>query len=123
MATSVRLSRGFHRLALFLAAIPLLAGIAVSVFIAKETADSALQAQQVACAHVEDSAPSGGFFTKKLAEINAAESTAACARAVSWGDQFSPRLGIGLAITLAGSLAVYGIVRAIGWVIGGFAAS
>jgi hypothetical protein len=35
----------------------------------------------------------------------------------------SPSLGIGLAITLAVSLAVYGVVRAIGWVIGGFAAT
>jgi hypothetical protein len=32
-------------------------------------------------------------------------------------------LGIGLSLTLAASLAVYAIVRAIGWVIGGFAAS
>jgi len=34
-----------------------------------------------------------------------------------------PPLGLGLAMTLAVSLAVYGLVRAIGWVIGGFAAS
>jgi len=32
-------------------------------------------------------------------------------------------LATGLIITLAVSLAVYGIVRAIGWVIGGFASS
>jgi hypothetical protein len=32
-------------------------------------------------------------------------------------------LGIGLAITLAVSLVIYALVRAIGWVIGGFAAS
>jgi hypothetical protein len=32
-------------------------------------------------------------------------------------------LGIGLAITLAISLGVYGLIRAIGWVIGGFAAT
>ena len=32
-------------------------------------------------------------------------------------------LGIGFAATLAVSLAVYGLVRAIGWVIGGFMTS
>jgi hypothetical protein len=32
-------------------------------------------------------------------------------------------LTIGLATTLALALAVYGVVRAIGWVLGGFAAS
>ena len=36
---------------------------------------------------------------------------------------FCLRFGIGLAITLAVSLAVYMLVRAIGWVIGGFASS
>jgi len=40
-----------------------------------------------------------------------------------WWANFSKALGISLAITLAASLAVYGVVRAIGWVIGGFAAS
>ena len=32
-------------------------------------------------------------------------------------------LGLGLAISLGVSLAVYGLVRAIGWVLGGFAMS
>ena len=40
-----------------------------------------------------------------------------------WWANFSKALGTSLAITLAASLAVYGVVRAIGWVIGGFAAS
>jgi hypothetical protein len=43
--------------------------------------------------------------------------------AFSYTASFLPPLGIGFAITLAISLAVYGVVRAIGWVIGGFAAS
>jgi hypothetical protein len=34
-----------------------------------------------------------------------------------------PPLGIGLAITLAVALAVYLLVRATGWVVGGFATS
>jgi hypothetical protein len=77
MAASLRLSRGFHRLALFLAAIPLLIGIAF-LFIAILGA-------------------SAGDVGK-----------------------LAPRWALGSAITLAISLAVYGIVRAIGWVIGGF---
>jgi hypothetical protein len=43
---------------------------------------------------------------------------------LSWTDYFLSKLfGMPLAITLAISLAVYGLVRAIGWVIGGFARS
>jgi len=40
-----------------------------------------------------------------------------------WRINFAKVLAVGLAITLAATLAVYGIVRAMGWVIGGFAAS
>jgi hypothetical protein len=43
--------------------------------------------------------------------------------AINWCTKFAVPLSISLAITLAVSFAVYGIVRAIGWVIGGFAAS
>jgi hypothetical protein len=41
----------------------------------------------------------------------------------NWFNAFAPQAGLRLAITLAVSLAVYSVVRAIGWVIGGFAAS
>ena len=41
----------------------------------------------------------------------------------NWRTKFALPLATGLIITLAVSLAVYGIVRAIGWVIGGFASS
>ena len=52
MSTSQRVSSGFHRLALFLAAIPLLMGIGASFFVAKDSADKASQAyQQLLCAH------------------------------------------------------------------------
>jgi hypothetical protein len=37
--------------------------------------------------------------------------------------EFLPPLAMGLAITLGLTLFVYGLVRAMGWVIGGFAAS
>lgn len=43
--------------------------------------------------------------------------------AANWRTKFAVPLAMGLAITLAVSFAVYGLVRAIGWVIGGFAAS
>lgn len=77
MSTSQRVSRGFHRLALFLAAIPLLIGTYFSIVIA----------------YSGSSTEGDVTFTQAR-----------------------------LAITLAVSLAVYGVVRAIGWVIGGFAA-
>jgi hypothetical protein len=41
----------------------------------------------------------------------------------SWTLRLGYYLAIGMAITLALSLAVYVLIRAIGWVIGGFAAS
>jgi hypothetical protein len=41
----------------------------------------------------------------------------------NWRNKFAKPLAEGLAITLTISLAVYALVRAIGWVIGGFAAS
>ena len=41
----------------------------------------------------------------------------------SWTSSFLNWLGISLTVAVAASLALYGIVRAIGWVIGGFAAS
>jgi hypothetical protein len=43
--------------------------------------------------------------------------------AFSYAASFLPHLGLGLAITFGISLFVYGLVRAIGWVIGGFASS
>jgi hypothetical protein len=43
--------------------------------------------------------------------------------AFSHAASFLPPFTIGLGITFAITLAVYGVVRAIGWVIGGFAAS
>jgi len=39
----------------------------------------------------------------------------------NWRNKFAKPLAQRLAITLIISLAVYGLVRAIGWVIGGFA--
>ena len=141
MGTSQRVSRGFHRLAVVLAAIPLLIGIGVSCFVAQDTADKASQTyQQLLCAHryIDSnqswlmSAPDGAILD--LIQIGCSDRTAATisigeARAqptrVVWIDQllFNSNLWTNLATTLAVSLAVYGVVRAIGLVIGGFAAS
>ena len=90
MAISHRLSRGFHRLAIFLAAIPLLVGGYFSVLFAI------------------------GFASRPTADVSLGH---------DWWIKFAEDLGLGIVITLAMTLAVYGIVRAIGWVIGGFAAS
>ena len=51
MATSQRVSRGFHRLGIFLAALPLIAGIAVTLFFAKSAGDSVPVDQKLACAN------------------------------------------------------------------------
>jgi ABC-type cobalamin transport system permease subunit len=135
MAASQRPSRGF-RLALFLAAIPLLIGIGVSFFVAKDSADKASQAyQQLLCAHRYIatnqswlmSAPDGAILD--LIQIGCSDRPAAT---ISLGEArtkpvaaeqlvSSSKLWVGLVITFAVSIAVYGIVRAIGWAIGGFA--
>ena len=129
--SSQRVSRGFHRLALFLAAIPLMIGIGVSFFVAKDSADKVSQAyQQLLCVHryIDSnqswlmSAPDGA--TLDLIQIGCSDRPAATislgeARRkpvpVLWADQlvFSPKLWVGLAITFAVTIAVYGIVRAI----------
>jgi hypothetical protein len=161
MDTPQRLGRGFHRLAIFLAAIPLLAGVVVSVYVASDATSSAkrLHDDQVVLVCAQDA-----FYRKfyadlsrdeferkiaaKLAPIETGEVKVSepdlkelgCSdwsRTVSvleifgarppnefsWAQNISSYLAIGLGITLAVSLAVYGMVRAIGWVIGGFATS
>src|SRR5215510_6830626 len=52
MSTAQRVSRDFHRLALFLAAIPLLLGASLSVYIAFDLANRLWeQHQKLVCAH------------------------------------------------------------------------
>jgi ABC-type phosphate transport system permease subunit len=95
MSTSQRVSRGFHRLGLFLAAIPLLAVFWLSA-----------------------------YFLFTAWEANAMNG-------VSWHDFWAGTtlyqtlwVTVGpAAIALPVALAVYMVVRAIGWIIGGFAAS
>jgi hypothetical protein len=144
-SNSLRLSRGFHRLAVFLAAIPLLVGGAWSYTVALGEANSAkaLQAKLV-CAQTalkNASPPDWGAMIDAagadddyidLQKLRCSDwAGSATVREVhnarppdafSYAASFLPPLGVGLAITLAVSFTVYGIGRAIGWVIGGFAA-
>ena len=58
--------------------------------------------------------------------FDAAQVTFASARnppAFNWYGAITAYVGIALALTLLAATLVYGFVRAIGWVIGGFAAS
>ena len=57
------------------------------------------------------------YDTARYAEVRDVSPT------FNWFSTIAPQIALGLGIPLAVSLAVYGIVRAIGWVIGGFAAS
>ena len=139
MSTAQRVSRGFHRLALFLAAIPLLLGGSLSVYIAFDLANRHWeQHQKLVCAHEHVAGKKLGenvfdqFDTVKLKQIGCSNSD----DTVTVGEARNPppnlnwfaAFGSGLLLsplpqTLVVTLAVYGIVRAIGWVIGGFAAS
>jgi hypothetical protein len=163
-ANPLRCAHGLCPSSLFLATIPLLIGIAISYFIAKDFADGALLIhEKEVCAHRYVASKEAENATKrkctgnefpKCTDMEELDSVIArpdpddralwlmdigCsdkatdiisfgeARApplpFSWADQFVTRVAIISAITLAVSLATYGLVRAIGWVIGGFAAS
>jgi hypothetical protein len=154
MAASQRVSRGFHRLALFLAAIPLLLGGILSVYFAWDAKLAYDHQAKLVCAQTAlNSAqqlkllglpplPSGSHLDslgdrdseqldlQKLGCSDWAQTTtigevlqAKPPEAFSYAASLPRFLGLGLAMTLGLSLAVYGIVRAIGWVIGGFVAS
>ena len=84
-----RITRGFHRLGLFLAAIPLRVGILWPAFLAL----SVLNVNRENGVSLHD------FY------INT----------------FFPWVGFGLAMALPVALAVYALVRGIGWVVDGFA--
>ena len=139
MSTAQRVSRGFHRLALFLAAIPLLLGGSLSVYIAFDLANRHWeQHQKLVCAHehVAGQKPGDNFFdqfdTVKLKQIGCSNSddtvTVGEARNpppnLNWFAEFGSGLLLSpLPQTLIVTLVVYVVVRAIGWVIGEFATS
>ena len=137
MSTSQRVSR-FHRLALVLAAIPLVVGGGLSLVIAIDQANDtkAMHEEQarLVCAQTalkSDVPPGRGAVVdlQKLGCSDLPQTTsyfkvlnARPPKAFSYARSFLPPLSIGVLLTLTIALVVYGIVRAIGWVIGGFAA-
>jgi hypothetical protein len=161
MGASRRVSRGFHRLGLFLAAIPLIVGALVIAWMTQQSAKAIRQHQALVCAHdylvrerllisddemkqvkawevpwqmyehpAVDWTFREGSYNKdwkvKLKQIGCSDWEY---ETVSYGEARNPsdfnwlnELAIPLALSLAITLAVYGVVRAIGWVTGGFAA-
>ena len=138
MAALARLNLNFHRLALLLAAIPLLLGGSLSLYIAFDLANRLWeQHQKLLCAHehVAGQKPNENVFdqfdTVKLKQIGCSNSddtvTVGEARNpppnLNWFAEFGSGLLLSpLPQTLIVTLVVYVVVRAIGWVIGGFAA-
>ncbi|MGB0057958.1 MAG: hypothetical protein WBQ20_14645 [Methyloceanibacter sp.] len=127
MAGSERDSRGFHRLGVLLAALALLIGGTWSVIYALNEAASA--SSENPPPKSSGATPSSGKnltidgvdISPVLTPDQQNEKLDRMALP-SWRTKFAERLAKGLTISLAVSLGVYGIVRAIGWVIGGFAA-
>ena len=127
MAGSERDSRGFHRLGVLLAALALLIGGTWSVIYALNEAAPA--SSENPPPKSSGATPSSGKnltidgvdISPVLTPDQQNEKLDRMALP-SWRTKFAERLAKGLTISLAVSLAVYGIVRAIGWVIGGFAA-
>jgi hypothetical protein len=135
--TASEIGRGFHRLALFLAAIPLLLGGSLSVYIAFDLANRLWeQHQKLVCAHEHVAGQKPGenvfdqFGTVKLKQIGCSNSddtvTVGEARNppsnLNWFAEFGSALLLSpLPQTLIVTLVVYVVVRAIGWVFGGFA--
>ena len=127
MAGSERDSRGFHRLGVLLAALALLIGGTWSVIYALNEAASA--SSENPPPKSSGATPSSGKnltidgvdISPVLTPDQQNEKLDRMAPP-SWRIKFAELLAKSLMISLAVSLAVYGVVRAIGWVIGGFAA-
>jgi hypothetical protein len=143
MSRAQRISRGFHRLAILLAAIPLLIGGSWALVTGFNRAgDASRDHQKVLCAHeyltrARDQpkpnykllfAPDSELLNLKEIGCSYYEhDTVSFGEAwnppqFNWPSVLAPTLAFNLAVVLAVSLGVYGVIRAIGWVIGGFAA-
>jgi hypothetical protein len=136
MSTAQRVSPGFHRLALLLAIIPLLAGGVLTLAFVQDANKDFAEYQKLSCAQERISREQSGenpynqFGSVNLKQIGCSSSdddmvTVGVVRSspqrFDWLERsmMLPLMGLTLALTWA----VYGLVRAIGWVIGGFAAS
>jgi hypothetical protein len=151
MSAAQRLSRGFHRLGFFLAAIPLIVGIIAIAEVTQQGDRAIRQHAKLECVHnhiaqarrvdeqghLFEPLPEGyelvwqDGYRISLKQVGCSVSEY---DTITYGEARNPpdfdwlnALGLPLALavaaTLAVSLAVYGLVRAIGWVIGGFAAA
>ena len=133
MSAAQRVSRDFHRLALFLAAIPLLLGGSLSIYIAFDLASRLWeQHQKLVCAHEHVAGKKLGenvfdqFDTVNLKQIGCSNSddtvTVGEARNpppnLNWFAEFGSALLLSpLPQTLIVTLVVYVVVRVLGWVI------
>jgi len=135
MTTAQRVSRGFHRLGLFLAALPLLATIILMGIATSTAVEDHRHYEQLACVRNNASQDqlNDPVATINLHELGCSDDPQATIAtselylaplppfdwysALVW-----PLAGI-VAGGLAGALMLYGLVRAIGWVVGGFVAS
>jgi hypothetical protein len=144
MSTAQRVSRGFHRLAIFLATIPLVIGTILSLGVAVQQANEEEAYQQkVVCAgqHPErwppTTAPKGSLTDEQvgiplsLQQVGCSDKgdeTVSYAEARNppqfyWWASYASNATPYLIFAVVVSVLLYGLVRAIGWVIGGFAAS
>lgn len=152
MSESQRVSRGFHRLAVLSAAIPLLLGIIYSLWSSYQTANNELDRHdKLECARehaalwppVTTSSVSDDEQTSSVGDdeemgiplslksvgcsdrdddmVSYAE--AANPPEFNWWKSYARHIASILALTAAISLGAYSVIRAIGWVIGRFAAS
>ena len=143
MSTSQQISRGFHRLAILIAAIPLLVGGSIALVTGfNQAADASRDHQKMLCAHeylarARDQpkpnyklmfAPdSDRLNLKEIGCSNYEQDTVSFGEAwnppqFNWLGVLVPTLTYNLSVVLAVSLGVYVLIRAIGWVIDGFAA-
>lgn len=146
-----RIKKGFRRLALLLAAIPLLIGAYASITgvhwtaplpgfspqwsivpstgpwtkYQKDTSEKSDRPDGPASTTIEIKGIGTVDVPADFQKMPSDKQQAMVGEIVAafWRTYFAVPLAKTLAITLAVSLAVYAVVRAIGWVIGGFAAS
>jgi ABC-type dipeptide/oligopeptide/nickel transport system permease subunit len=139
MSTAQRVSRGFHRLGLFLALITLVIGSLITVLVPDWTAPFPANwsfdlvdrqpmpewtSSDTGDGPIIEVAGTNVRMPSNYYDQPVAQQQDLLNRLIAnnWRNKFAKPLAQGLGITLTISLAIYGLMRAIGWVIGGFAA-
>jgi hypothetical protein len=152
MSVSQRVGRGFHRLALLLAGLVLVAGVVASSFIGVQGVNRArenpeyIEQAEMACAQEavrKKIAPQlriskrEADLPRQVLELKVSLNQLGCSDerkivtvaevldahapdALTYVTAFLGVFSLGLGITVSSSMAVYGLVRAIGWIVGGF---